>query len=103
MIKYNRFALILLCTIISLININSAFAANGRSLYNNHCSHCHGNDGSGGFMPGIPNFTRGNGLRKNKQQLLERIQTGNNACPSYLGIISETDTLSLISYLRTFY
>jgi cytochrome c6 len=104
MTKSNKLIHVILFTIISLCYFSSASAANnGRSLYNNHCSRCHGTDGSGGFMPGIPNFTYGNGLQKNTKQLLERIQNGENACPSYRGIISEKETLSLINHLRTFY
>jgi len=78
-------------------------APSGSGIYNNHCSRCHGDDGRGGVMPGVPNFTRGEGLRKNNRSLIVRIQDGKNACPSYRGILSEPETLNVVKHLRTFY
>ena len=104
LIKTTTLTCFLLATALSMGYLDSAVAAaNGSSLYNNHCSRCHGNDGSGGFMPGLPNFSRGEGLRSNNRSLIDRIQRGNNACPSFRGIMSEIETLSLINHLRTLY
>lgn len=75
---------------------------NGQKLYNTYCEACHGTRGQG-EMPGAPNFTRGQGLLKPDLALLEVINAGRNAMPAFQGILDHSETLDVISYLRTFF
>ena len=54
-------------------------------------------------MPGVPYFSRGEGLMKNDIQLKQRILDGKYSCPSYRGLLSERKILDIITYLRTLY
>ena len=74
-------------------------SADGRSLYDMHCSMCHGAGGEGA-MAGTPDFRRGDALLRSDQSLLKRIQEGKNVCPSYWGVLSEQEILAVIVQLR---
>ena len=74
----------------------------GRGIYQKHCAMCHGVNGSPS-MAGAADFKRGEGLRKSDQALLDRIKSGNRACPAYLGILRKQEILDVIAYIRTLF
>ncbi len=84
---------------------SAAYAAdivNGGQLYQTYCQSCHGAQGKP-FMPGAPDFTRGDGLMQADTALLVTIREGKNAMPSFRGILKDNQILDLIGHLRTFY
>ena len=86
-----------------LANVAQASDVNqGRDIYQRHCAMCHGVNGSAG-MAGAADFKRGQGLMQSDRSLLERIQSGKNACPAYRGILTEQQTLDVIAYIRTLF
>lgn len=74
--------------------------ANGKQIYRRHCASCHGNNGIA-TMAGAADFARGEGLLRSDFALLDRIKAGRNACPAYLGILSEQEIFDVIAYLRS--
>lgn len=72
----------------------------GGATYRLHCSMCHGENGRR-VMPSAPDFSRGEGTFQPDMALLEHIEAGKRACPSYRGILQQQDILDLISYIRT--
>ncbi|MFZ2540137.1 MAG: cytochrome c [Gallionella sp.] len=73
---------------------------NGGRLYAKHCAKCHGVNGVS-VMPDAPNFARSENLLRPDVFILASIREGNNAMPSFQGILKDTDMLDVISYLRT--
>ena len=73
---------------------------NGREIYHKHCAICHGQNGQS-LMAGAPDFNRGQGLFKSDYSLLERIQSGANACPAYRGILTEQKIFDVIAFIIT--
>lgn len=78
----------------------------GKELYVRHCQRCHGEKGDAKFA-GVPNLNwrsgSASGLLKPDKEILLRILTGKNACPSYRGIISDREILDIIAHMRVAY
>lgn len=72
----------------------------GGELYRRHCASCHGPQGVS-VWPGAPSFARREGVLQADMTLLERIRAGRNAMPSYRGILSDREILSVVAYTRT--
>jgi cytochrome c6 len=72
----------------------------GARLYAQHCVTCHGVDGVN-VMPDAPNFAHSERLLRPDNFILDAIKQGNNAMPSYAGVLKDQDILDVISYLRT--
>ena len=81
--------------------VMAADPGNGAQVYSVHCSGCHGDDGRGG-MPGLPDFTRGEGLFQPNSQLATTIRNGKQVMPAYQGILTNDDINDVIAYLRSF-
>jgi len=82
----------------------SVFAADpgvGGQLYTKNCSTCHGDDGKG-TMPGIPDFTRGEGLFFSNEVLVETIRNGKSVMPAYKGILTDDEIRDVVAYLRMY-
>lgn len=79
---------------------HAADTIKGGELYAAHCSICHGTSGIS-IMPDAPSFARNEGLLNPDAYILEAVNKGKNAMPSYLGILSNDDILNVIAYLRT--
>jgi mono/diheme cytochrome c family protein len=79
---------------------NAADTTKGGALYALHCADCHGTTGIS-VIPFAPNFAQNESLMQPDSYLLTAINKGNNAMPSYQGILSEHDILDVIAYLRT--
>ena len=73
----------------------------GGQLYSRYCSTCHGEDGKG-TMPGVPDFTRGEGLFQPNQALLNVIRDGKTVMPSFRGILTDNEIRDVIAYLRMY-
>ncbi len=74
--------------------------ARGGMLYRTHCSSCHGVNGQS-MMAAVPDFNRPGALLQSDSSLLTRIQSGNRACPAYLGILSEQEIFDVIAFIRS--
>ena len=86
-----------------VVGANVAQAADpraGAKLYQQHCENCHGARGQGN-MPGLPNFTRGEGLLQSNDKLLAVIESGKGIMPAYRGLLSPQEIRNVIAHLRT--
>ena len=72
----------------------------GAELYRQMCASCHGTQGESTW-PGAPSFARREAMLQADRALLERIRAGRNAMPSYRGVLTDRDILSVIAYTRT--
>jgi len=101
--KLKQLFSILLISTLAGVNLAQASDVNlGRVTYQRHCSGCHGASGKAS-MAGAADFNRGQGLMQSDQALLKRIQRGENACPSFFGILSKQQTYDVIAYIRTLF
>lgn len=80
----------------------AASTAEGSLVYQRNCAVCHGMDGIAS-MANAPNFKRGQGLFKSDFALIEHLQRGKNACPSFLGILRDKQMYDVIAYIRTLF
>ncbi len=64
------------------------------------CKTCHGVEGIPIF-PGVPSFIRGDRMDKADGILLVSIMNGTAFMPPFKGIISNSDGLDLIAFVRT--
>lgn len=78
---------------------HAADAIKGQQLYRMHCAGCHGAAGSS-TVPNAPNFARGERMMQPDRALLASIRTGRGAMPAFVGVLSDKDTLDVISYMR---
>jgi len=74
--------------------------SNGQQLYMMHCAGCHGTTGIS-VVPEAKNFSRVELLAQPDQTLLNVIRSGRNMMPSYLGILSDQEIISIINHMRT--
>ncbi|MBI5449752.1 MAG: cytochrome c [Gammaproteobacteria bacterium] len=72
----------------------------GKALYNRQCANCHGSNGMP-QLPGLPDFTRSEGLLRADTELKSAIQAGKGMMPAFRGLLTETQILDVIAYLRT--
>ncbi len=72
----------------------------GAELYRQLCASCHGPQGESTW-PGAPSFAKRDAMMQPDTALLERIRAGRNAMPSYRGVLTDRDILSVIAYTRT--
>ena len=94
---------LLLAFLLLVLGSSASYAADpgkGGGIYATQCATCHGTSGTS-VMPGAPNFSSGERMMQPDAQLLSSIKAGKNAMPAYRGILSDTDILDVIAYLRT--
>ena len=72
----------------------------GVKFYTKHCQNCHGATGVA-QMPGLPDFSRSQGLLRSDNDLLQFIRNGSGMMPAYRGLLTDRDILDVIAYLRT--
>jgi mono/diheme cytochrome c family protein len=84
-----------------LENAYAADPGNGGQLYSRHCTTCHGDDGRGA-MPGVPDFTRGEGLFQPNSALVNAIRKGKTVMPAIRGILTDDEINDLVAYLRMY-
>jgi len=99
---YPKLRLMLALLLLALGSGNSYAAdpAKGGKIYAMQCASCHGATGKS-VMPGAPNFASGERLMQPDALLLTAIKSGKNAMPAYQGILSDSDILDVIAFLRT--
>ena len=88
-----------------MIIAGSALAANpmrGRTLYNEHCSGCHGATGLP-TVAEVPNFSMGEGLMQSDQALEQTIKNGKSIMPGYAGTLTDQEISDVIAHIRTFF
>ncbi len=73
----------------------------GKTLYEEQCAQCHGVNGSG-EIPNTPDFRRGEGLLQSDAELLLYIRNGRKLMPAFRGLLTDSEILDVIAYLRTF-
>ena len=78
---------------------SAAEQPDGRSLFGEHCSACHGADGRG--VPGVPDLTRGTASRQSDAALFETLREGKGVMPGFDGLLDTGELLAVIDALRT--
>jgi len=74
----------------------------GKTLYAEFCAQCHGDRGIGN-IPNTPDFRRGEGLLQSDADLLLHIREGRKSMPAFRGLLSDSEILDIVTYLRTFF
>ena len=80
----------------------AAFAGDvfsGKSIYQEHCSGCHGATGRG-EVGNSPDFSRGEGLMQSDGSLVATIASGRGVMPGYEGLLTDQEIFDVVSYLR---
>jgi mono/diheme cytochrome c family protein len=98
-----RTVLACLAVLLSMLPLSSPAAGldnSGQQLYMMHCAGCHGITGIS-VVPDAKNFSRVELLAQPDQGLLNVIRSGRNMMPSYLGILSDQEIISIINHMRT--
>ena len=101
-LRFPAIAILLAGLAMAPIQGHAGSTQDGRDLYQRHCVMCHGMDGNSS-MANAPSFKRGEGLFKSDFALLEHLQKGKNACPSYLGVMRDREMYAVIAYIRTLF
>lgn len=78
----------------------AADPANGRQGYEKYCISCHGADGRG-VVANAPDFSLGQGLMAPDVTIAQTLRSGKGGMPAFLGILSNTELLDVVAYLRT--
>ena len=81
--------------------VMAADPGKGGQLYGANCATCHGEDGRG-TMPGVPDFTRGEGLFQPNHVLADTIREGKSVMPAFRGIMTDSEIDDVIAYLRMY-
>ena len=97
-IRFLVFALLMLSMGIAM----AGDPVKGRSIYSARCSGCHGENGLP-RVPGVPNFTMGEGLMKPDQELMNVIKKGKTVMPGFEGVLTEQEMLDAIAHIRTLF
>ncbi len=80
--------------------VGAADTTVGARLYSRHCQSCHGVQGQP-LMPGMADFSRGEGLLRADEQLVQKIEQGQGMMPAFAGRFSVDELYALVAYLRT--
>lgn len=79
---------------------NAADTIKGGQIYDSHCASCHGVNGVP-VMPDAPNFARSERLLRPDVFVANAIRDGKNSMPSYQGVLSDSEILDVVVFLRT--
>jgi len=91
--------LLLLCSLVTL-PVMAANPEQGAKVYSKNCKNCHGVAGVA-QLPGLPDFSRAQGVMKSDNDLLQFVRNGSGMMPAYRGLLSDRDILDVIAYIRT--
>lgn len=93
-----------ICALSGVVGLTRpAFAASpshGAEVFQRFCAGCHG-EGGEGAMPGMPNFTRGEGMMQPDRVLADSIRFGKTVMPAFQGLLRDEEIYDVIAYLRT--
>lgn len=96
------YGLLLFCLLSGLsIMTMAADPINGGKIYAQQCKNCHGGNGISSF-PGAPNLVSNRILLKSDVELLISIRKGVGVMPAFQGLLSDSQTLDVIAYMRSF-
>lgn len=101
-IKINRniFVLLIFMSLLCGVTVFAADPQQGGKLYVKKCQNCHGSTGLSD-LPGLPDFSRSQGLLKSDNDLLNFIRAGQGMMPAFRGLLTDREILDVIAYLRT--
>ncbi len=77
----------------------------GKIIYEANCKICHGSEGHP-FLTGVPSFSKGEGLDKEKVELIRSIKGGHPAkhgappMPSMVFRLSDTEIDNVLTYIQ---
>ena len=74
--------------------------SDGAALYDRHCARCHGPDGRPD-LPATPDFTRGEGLLKSDQELVNALRFGVGAMPGFEHELTKEEFIDVIFHIRS--
>lgn len=89
--------------VVGMYGSSAVYAADpvkGGQIYSTYCAGCHGQAGVS-MMPGAPNFATQERMMQPDAVLLANIKAGKNAMPAFQGIVSDSDIMNVIAFLRT--
>jgi cytochrome c6 len=72
----------------------------GKEVYDLHCQSCHGANGQS-MEIGVPDFSRGESMFKPDYELVNRLRSGGDLCPTFEGLLREKEMRDVIAYIRT--
>ena len=75
---------------------------NGKTVYARYCQSCHGERGQG-YLPGTPDFSRGQSMMRSDAALIDSIANGRRAMPAFRGALTRDDIIDVTAYLRGLY
>jgi cytochrome c6 len=93
-------AVLALTAVFSAAPAQAGDVFNGRRLYTEHCTRCHGNDGVP-LLPGTPNLSRGQGLMAPDQTLLRTMRFGKGLMPGFESVLRGRELLDVLVYVRS--
>lgn len=76
---------------------------NGKKVYLEHCSRCHGETGQNLMVIAMPDFSYGDRMFKSDRLLLRSIEQGIGVMPGYKGVVADKGLLDVIAYIRTLF
>ena len=93
--------------VFTLLMITMGFAmagdpVKGRTIYNKRCAGCHGANGLP-QVPGVPNFSMGEGMMKPDQEIMQFVKKGKTVMPGFEGILTDEEILDVIAHVRTLF
>jgi mono/diheme cytochrome c family protein len=81
--------------------------ATARANYKNHCTTCHGNDGSGGPVKlddgtklKVPSLREGHALKHKDEEFVKQITSGGDGMPKFGDKLSREETIDLVRFIR---
>ena len=74
--------------------------ASGEEIYQRHCETCHGSEGRPN-LTGAPDFTRGEGLFKSDQELVNSLRFGVGSMPGFEHQLDKKGFIDVIFHIRS--
>ena len=91
---------LLISVLVGMSPVMAGDVFNGDVLYRKHCESCHGKSGEG-LMPGMADFSRGEGLFSADSQLLDILRGGKGVMPGYGQTLSDQQLRDIVAFIRT--